>query len=107
MYIYDIPARRLSPPLTVNIGGAVRNVTWSSDMQQLALTSKHSVVLVRVNVLALSSGHTTDTERGGDAPEPVFKTLASLHENIRVKGGVWDPELGQPQPQNIKRCNAI
>ena len=96
MYLYDIPARRLSPPLALNIGGPVRTVTWAHDMQHLALTSKHSVVLLRANFAALSALPIGATEKGVEAPEPAFKILASLHENIRVKGGVWDPEFGQP-----------
>ncbi|CDI84888.1 coatomer alpha subunit, putative [Eimeria praecox] len=94
MYLYDVPARRLSPPLTLNIGGPVRTVTWAPDMQHLALTSKHSVVLLRANFAALSAMPIGATEKGMEAPEPAFKILASLHENIRVKGGVWDPEFG-------------
>ncbi|CDJ56647.1 coatomer alpha subunit, putative [Eimeria maxima] len=94
MYLYDVPSRRLSPPLTLNIGGPVRTVTWAPDMQHLALTSKHSVVLLRVNFAALSALPVGATEKGMEAPDPAFKVLASLHENIRVKGGVWDPEFG-------------
>ncbi|CDJ35265.1 coatomer alpha subunit, putative [Eimeria mitis] len=94
MYLYDVPSRRLSPPLTLNMGGPVRTVTWAPDMQHLALTSKHSVVLLRANFAALSAAAVGATEKEMEAPEPVFKILASLHENIRVKGGVWDPEFG-------------
>ncbi|KAL8448978.1 hypothetical protein Emed_003330 [Eimeria media] len=92
MYLYDILGRRLSPPLTLTLGGPVRNVVWAADMQHLALISKHSVALVRVNPMALSSA--LEPTNNEETHEPVFKILASLHENIRVKGGAWDPELG-------------
>lgn len=95
LYLYDIPTRRLSSPLTLNIGGPVRTVTWAPDMHHLALTSKHSVVLLRANFSALSSLSTGLAEKEVRESEPAFKVLSSLHENIRVKGGVWDPELGQ------------
>ncbi|CDJ39209.1 coatomer alpha subunit, putative [Eimeria tenella] len=94
LYLYDIPTRRLSSPLTLNIGGPVRTVTWAPDMHHLALTSKHSVVLLRANFSALSSLSTGLAEKEVRESEPAFKVLSSLHENIRVKGGVWDPELG-------------
>lgn len=108
MYLYDVPSRRLSPPLTLNIGGPVRTVTWAPDMQHLALTSKHSVVLLRVNFAALSALPVGATEKGMEAPDPAFKVLASLHENIRVKGGVWDPEFGElPRASTLRYCPLI
>ncbi|KAL8435288.1 hypothetical protein Efla_002543 [Eimeria flavescens] len=94
MFLFDIPCRRLSPPLTLTLGGPVRSVAWAWDMQHLALMSKHSVVLVRVNLVALSAAPMPEPSGNDEAHEPAFKTLASLHENIRVKGGAWDPELG-------------
>ncbi|KAL8441569.1 hypothetical protein Emag_007062 [Eimeria magna] len=92
MYLYDIAGRRLSTPLTLTLGGPVRSVVWAADLQHLALISKHSVALVRVNFMALGSA--LEPTGDDDAHERVFKILASLHENIRVKGGAWDPELG-------------
>ncbi|OEH79754.1 coatomer alpha [Cyclospora cayetanensis] len=117
LFLYDLPVRRLSPPLQLALGGPVRTVSWDAEMRFLALTSKHAVILLRADFGALSSAAppAPQTEAAashaeatpGRSMQPVFKILTSVHENIRVKGGVWDAELGgfiYATLSNVKFC---
>jgi coatomer protein complex subunit alpha (xenin) len=66
LVLYDLTARKVVDELS--IAGGVRYVTWSPNGQNVALMSKHNVLLAGKN----------------------FEYLHSFHENIRVKSGAWD-----------------
>ncbi|KAF4656405.1 hypothetical protein FOL47_009008 [Perkinsus chesapeaki] len=65
--LFDFNARSVVGEITV--AGGVRYVVWSKNMDYVAFLGKHNITLANGRNLEL---------------------LHSLHENVRVKSGVWD-----------------
>mmetsp|Transcript_9474 Transcript_9474/g.21710 ORF Transcript_9474/g.21710 Transcript_9474/m.21710 type:complete len:1277 (+) Transcript_9474:222-4052(+) len=66
--LFDLQQKRPMGEITC---ANVKYVVWASDMKHFALLSKHAVVLVRRDAQKLEH-------------------LATVHETIRVKSGVWE-----------------
>lgn len=73
MHLYDLTAKKSLAEITCP--GGSRYATWSPNYQFVALICKHHIVLANHKL----------------------EYLRSVHENIRVKGGAWDP-LGKNSP---------
>lgn len=63
--LFDVQQKRALAQVKVN---KCRHVVWSTDMSHLALLSKNTLTIVNRKM----------------------ETLASIHENTRVKSGAWD-----------------
>lgn len=67
VYLYDLSAKKLLAE--VSCPGGVRYAVWSENGQYVALICKHHIILANSKL----------------------DFLCSFYENIRVKGGAWDP----------------
>lgn len=65
VFIFDLQQRTVPGEL---VTPSVKYVSWSSDMESVALISKHAIVIANKKL----------------------EHRCSLHETIRVKGGAWD-----------------
>lgn len=65
--MFDLTAKKSLAEVTCP--GGARYVNWSSNNQYVALVCKHHIVVA----------------------DSKLEYVCSIHENIRVKGGAWDP----------------